>query len=183
MLTNKAVVDEIERVLEHSLSGRALPIDHCAPLKRDLLEVGVWHYFVDRSHLEHLFRAVFAAQEKDLACKLLPDLASEIGRSETTVEARNIGIGLFELCMLGTRQRQIAYNVKTVTSTGGPTGHDTDHDFRHESNQSLNFENVEPAATRGINRVRSLAVGVLVAVLPADSLVSARAECPTTISR
>ena len=138
--------------------------------------------FVDRSHVEHLLCTVFTAQEENLACKFLADLASEICRAEAAIEAGNVGVGLFELRMFGTCKREIAHNVQAVAAASRPARNNTDHDFRHEPNQSLYLKDVKSAASRRVNRVGSFAVGVLVAVLAANTLIAAGAEGPATVS-
>ena len=138
--------------------------------------------FVDRSHVEHLLCAVFTAQEENLACKLLADLAGEICRAEAAIEAGDVGVGLLELRMLCTRKREIAHNMETVTAASSPPRNNTDHDFWHEANQSLYLKDVESTASRRVNRVGSFAVGVFVAVLAPNTLIAAGAEGPTTVS-
>ncbi|CAB4572770.1 unannotated protein [freshwater metagenome] len=138
--------------------------------------------FVDRAHVEHLLGAVLTAQEENLASEFLSDLTGEVRRTESTIETGHIGIGLFELCMFCTCKREIAHNVKTVSATGSPTRNNADHNLGHEPNEPLHFKDVESAATRWVNCVGSFAVGVLVAVLAANSLIAAGAEGPATVS-
>ena len=75
--------------------------------------------------------------------------------------------------MLAARNRKIADNVERVTAAGSPSGHNRDHNFRHEANQSLNFENVQPTDASGSRTKRLSALFVLVSGATANALVSA----------
>ena len=62
----------------------------------------------------------------------------------------------------------------------GPAGHHGDHDLGHETNQALHFEDMQSAQARGIDLAGRVAL-VLVAILAADPLVTARRKRPAAV--
>ena len=104
---------------------------------------------VDRAHRVHLLGVVGAAEEEDLAGELLPDLARQIGTAVAAVEAADVGVGLLEAGMLAAGQRQVAHHVQAVPAAGGPAVHQADHHLRHEPDQPLHLEDVQPAGAGG----------------------------------
>src|SRR5690606_5356176 len=75
-------------------------------------------------------------------------------------------------------------------ATRRPTGDDRDDDLRHEPNQALHLEDVQPPGRprRGLSSARRSrtpieTVPVLIPALAAHALVAARAERPSTVFR
>ena len=68
-----------------------------------------------------------------------------------------------------------------MTATGRPSWHECDDNLWHEANQALNLKYVQAAVARWINSFGGLALGILIAVAAANSLVSARAKGPAAI--
>ena len=74
--------------------------------------------------------------------------------------------------------------MQAVPAAGRPPGHDADHDLRHEADQPLHLEDVQPPGPARLDRLgRSSPLGVLVAVVPTDALVAAGAERPAAVPR
>ena len=144
LLADEAVVDQVERVLQHPLGRRALGVDRRRPLQRDRLQLGVGDDGVDGAHAVVVVGRVLPPEEEDLAGELLADLAGEVGRAEPAVEAGDVGVGLLEAGVLGAGQRQVAHDVQAVPAAGRPARHDADHDLGHEPDQPLHLEDVQP---------------------------------------
>src|SRR5439155_8047843 len=121
-------------------------------------------------------------EEEDLARELLPDLASEVGGAEAAVEARHVEVGLLETRMLAARDREIAHDVQAVAAARRPARDDADDHLRHEPDQTLHLQDVEPACARGIDRLRGVPCRVAVSVPTADALVAAGAERPASVA-
>jgi putative acyl-CoA dehydrogenase len=145
LLADEPVVDEIERVLQHALRGRALAVDANRPLQGNLLERSVRHDAIDHPHPVGVLGIVLRAEEEDLTRELLPHLASQVRRSETAVEAPDVRVGLLETGVLAARQGQVADDVEAVPPAGRPAGNHADHDLRHEPDQPLSFQDVQPS--------------------------------------
>ena len=60
-------------------------------------------YFARQIGQKFAREVFFLAEEEDLASELLADLAGEIRRAVAAVERRNIGVGLLEAAVLGSR--------------------------------------------------------------------------------
>ena len=146
------------------------------------LELVVGHGQVDRAHRHVVVGGVLPAEEEDLPGELLADLAGEVGRAESAVEAGHGRVGLLEAGVLGARQREVAHDVQAVPAAGGPPRHDTDHDLGHEADQPLALEDVQATGPRRVDRPGVVTAGVLVAVLAADPLVATRAERPSAVA-
>ncbi len=131
---------------------------------------------VRHPHLERFLGAVGLAEEEDLAGSLLTALPGEQRRTVAAVEARHIGIGLLELAVLATGDRQVAHHVQAVPAADRPAIHHGDHDLGHEANQPLTLENVQTSEATEIGSAGSALV--LVAVLAADALITAGAKRP-----
>jgi hypothetical protein len=137
---------------------------------------------VDHPHLEGLGRRVLEAEEEDLPGPLLSHLAGEVGRTEPPVEAGHVGIGLLEAGVLPAGDGEVGHDVEAVAAARRPPGHHADHHLGHEPDQPLHLEDVEAAGAAGIDGVGRLALGVAVAITPADALVAPRAERPTPVT-
>ena len=61
----------------------------------------------------------------------------------------DVGVGLLEARVLAAGQRQIACHVQAVPATGGPAVHQADDDLRHEPDQPLHLEDVQPPGEAG----------------------------------
>ena len=83
--------------------------------------------------------------------------------------------------MLTTGNSEIAHHVQAVPATHRPARHHADDYLGHESNQALHFQNVEASGARRVDAAGIGAVGVLVAVLAANALVSTATKCPAPI--
>lgn len=178
LLSDQTLVGEIECVLQHALGRRTLGDDLGCPLECDRLEFGMWHCRVDRPHVECFLRRIVTSQKEDLSGSLLADLPGEQRRPIATVEAGDIGVGLFEDGMLCGCQREVAHNVQRVSSPYSPPGYHCDDDLGHEANQTLYLEDVEPPES---SRVDTVAALVLIPVLATNTLVSAGAEGPAAV--
>src|SRR5262249_30351463 len=120
------------------------------------------------------------SEEEDFARLLLADLPREERRPIAAVEASDVGVRLQKARVLTTRERQIAHDVQAVAAADGPSRDDGDDDLRHEADQALHFEDVEPAEPRRVDAALPL---VFVAVLATNPLITARAERPTSVLR
>jgi hypothetical protein len=169
LLSDEAIIGEIERVLEHLLGCRALRCDLSCPLECSFLEVGVWHYSIDHAHVEGFLGAVVPSKEEDLACTFLPDLTCKQRRSVASIEACNVGVGLLEHGVIPRCERQVAHNMEAVATTDSPSRYDGDDDLGHESNEALNLEDVESSKFCGIDSLGPL---VFVSILASDALVA-----------
>jgi hypothetical protein len=69
----------------------------------------------------HLLGGVLAAEEEDLAGRLLADLPGQQGAAVAGVEAADVGVGLLEAGVLGAGQRQVADDVQAVPATRPPS--------------------------------------------------------------
>ena len=187
-MSDEAIVDQVERVFEHALSGGTLGADLLAPFERRGLEFGVGNRLVDCTHRDHVVGAVFIAEEEDLTGKFLADLAGEVGRTEATVEAGDIGVGLLELGVLGARQCEVGHDMQRVPAASSPARNHADDDLGHEADQPLHFEDVEASGAARHDCVggrSDVAVGifggVLVSVLAADALIATGTERPSAV--
>ena len=70
--------------------------------------------------------------------------------------------------------------MQAVSAANRPSGHGTNDDLRHVANQSLTFKDVQSPGTRRID-FRAGSFGILIAILAADSLVTAGTKRPTSI--
>ena len=75
-------------------------------------------------------------------------------------------------------EREVTHDVQAVPSADSPAGNNGDHDLRHEADQPLDFEDVEPAEAC---LIRLAGAFVLVAVCATDSLIAAGAERPPAV--
>ena len=73
--------------------------------------------------------------------------------------------------------------MQAVAAARRPARHDADDDLRHEPDQALHLEDVQPAGARRVDRLRRVALGVAVPVAAADALVAAGAERPASVAR
>src|SRR5690606_37512019 len=80
-------------------------------------------------------------------------------------------------------EREIASDVQAVPATGSPSVDQRDHHLRHETDQPLHLENVQPPGTRLVDGVGGFAARVLVTAAAADPLIAARAERPAAVLR
>ena len=117
----------------------------------------------------------------NLARPFLTDLTGEVRRPVTTVEAGDVGVGLFEDGVLGRRDGQVAHDVERMPAADRPSGNDGDDDLGHETDQALDLEDVEAAGSGRVDRLGGVTFGVPVAGATPDSLISAGAEGPTTV--
>src|SRR5829696_9601204 len=85
LLANEAVVDEVERELQHALGRRALAHDLPAPFEADPLELVVGDDGVDHAHAMGVLGGVGVAEEEDLTGELLAHLAGQVRRAEPAV--------------------------------------------------------------------------------------------------
>src|SRR5690606_26767163 len=177
LLADHAVVHGVERELQHPLGRGALRVDLRRPVERDMLQLGVGHDGVDHAHPVRVGGGVLVAEEEDLAGELLADLPRQIGRAVPAVERAHVGVGLLEASVLGAGQRQVAHDMQTVASAGGPAGDDGDHDLRHEPDEALDLEDVQAPGAGRVDGVGGLAghtggidLGVLVTGATADAL-------------
>ena len=128
--------------------------------------------------------AVYSRPRKKISrANFWPDLAGQVGRAETAVEAGDVGVGLLEPGVLGAGEREVAHHVQAVPAARRPARDDADDHLRHEPDQALHLEDVQSTGAAGIDRSAVVALGVLVAVLAADALVAARAERPAAVLR
>src|SRR3954464_2973148 len=91
LLAHQAVVNQVERVLEHPLRGGALGDDPPPPVQRGGLQFRVRHDAVDHAHPVGVLGGVLLAEEEDLPGELLAHLAGEGGRTEPAGEAADAG--------------------------------------------------------------------------------------------
>jgi hypothetical protein len=68
-----------------------------------------------------------------------------------------------------------------VPAAGGPARHQGDHDLRHEPDEPLALQDVEPAELGLVHGVGGLPLGILVAGPATDPLVAAGAEGPLAV--
>ena len=97
----------------------------------------------------HLLGGVGPAEEEDLAGELLPGLARQVRAAVAAVEAADVGVGLLEPGVLAAGQRQVAHHVQAVPAAGGPAVDQADDRLRHEPDQPLHLEDVQPAGLAG----------------------------------
>ena len=88
---------------------------------------------------------VLVAEEEDLAGELLADLAGEVRRPEAAVEGADVGVGLLEPAVLGAGEGEVGDDVEGVAAAGRPAVDQADDDLRHEPDQPLALEDVQPA--------------------------------------
>ena len=160
-----------------------LAVDPAPPLQGLALEVGVRDDLVDHAHPVRVLGVVLVAEEEDLAGELLADLAGEVRRPEPAVERADVGVGLLEACVLAGGEREVGDDVQAVAAAGRPAGDHADDDLRHEADQPLALEDVQPAELRLVDGLGGLPLGVLVAGAAADPLVAAGAERPAAVAR
>ena len=120
-------------------------------------------------------------EEEDLAGELLADLAGEVGRPEAAVERADVGVGLLEARVLAAGEGEVGDDVQAVPAAGRPARDHAEHDLRHEPDQPLALQDVQPAEPRLVDGVGGLPLGVLVAGAAADPLVAAGAERPAAV--
>ena len=125
-------------------------------------------------------RRVVAAEEEYLSGPFLTHLTGEICRAVSGVVRGDVGVCLFENCMLLGRQCHVTDHVEAVPAPDGPTGHDADDHLWHETDETLDFEDVE---TAGATRIDLVPLLVLVAIPTSDSLIASGAEGPATVFR
>src|ERR1700693_2118556 len=130
----------------------------------------------------HLLGGVGPAEEEDLSCELLAALLAQICAAVAAVEAAAARVGLLEAGVLAAGQREVAHHVQAVPAAGGPAADKADHHLRHEPDQPLHLQDVQPPGARRIHRVGGLACRVLVAGAAADALVAAGAERPAAVA-
>ena len=119
-------------------------------------------------------------EEEDLPRLLLAHLTCQQRRAVAAVEARHVRIRLLEDGVLLARERQVTHHVQAVPAAHGPARHHGDDHLGHEADQPLHLEDVKPAQAARVGLAGLVAL-VLVAVLAADALVSARAEGPPAV--
>ena len=141
------------------------------------------HHRVDHAHPVRRLGVVGVAEEEDLPGELLADLAGQVGRAESAVEAGDVGVGLLEPRVLAAGQGQVADDVQAVPAARRPAGHHADDDLGHEPDEPLHLEDVQPSAARRVDGLAGLPFGVAVAVPAADPLVAAGAEGPPAVLR
>ena len=139
------------------------------------------HDPIHRAHPQTVLGGVGLAEEEDLAGELLPDLPGQVRRPEAAVERADVGIGLLEASVLCAGQGEVADHVQAVTTAGGPAVDERDHDLRHEPDQPLHLEDVQPPERGRIDACRVVAGGVLIAGSAADPLVPSAAERPAAV--
>jgi len=153
-------------------------------LQGNTFQLGMRNDTVHGAHREHLLGAVLPPQEEDLASELLADHSGQVRGSIAGVEASDIGVGLLEPRVFGTREGEIADDVQGMASARRPAGYDGDHDLRHEPDESLDLEDVQAAGPTRLHRVRPAVLRrrrVLVAVATTDALVATRTERPAAV--
>jgi hypothetical protein len=143
----------------------------------------VGHHGVDRPHPVGVGGGVRVAEEEDLPGQLLADLAGEVGGSVSPVEAGHVGVGLLEPGVLGAGEGQVGDDVQTVPSPGRPPGHDGDDDLRHEADQALHLEDVQPPGAGRVGGGGVIALRIPVTVTTPDALVPSRAKGPPPVAR
>ena len=89
-----------------------------------------------------------------------------------------ISIGLLEDGVFTRGDREITYDVQTVTSSDSPARNNGNHDLGHEPDEPLDFEYVEPAEARLIRLTGPL---ILIPVRASDPLIAAGAERPPAV--
>ena len=77
--------------------------------------------------------------------------------------------------------RQVADDVEAVAASDRPARDDCNHDLRHESDEPLHFQDVEPPQSRRVDGIAGLPFCVLVPVPTANSLIATRAEGPAAV--
>ena len=112
------------------------------------------HDRVHGAHLVGALGAVLPGEEEHLARELLADLAGEVGAAVAGVERADVGIRLLEAAVLGARDREVADHVQRVPAAGRPAGDDRDDDLRHEADEPLHLEDVQPPAARRVDALR-----------------------------
>src|SRR5271154_6847235 len=100
----------------------------------------------------HVLGGVRPAQEEDLTGELLTHLPGQIRTAVAAVEASDIGVSLLEPGVLPAGQSQVARRVQAVAAAGCPPIDQADDDLGHEADQPLDFEDVQPAGARYVNR-------------------------------
>ena len=146
-----------------------------------VLQLCVGHHIVNGTHLVHALRIILFGKEKDFARKLLPNLPRQKRRTVARVERANSRIGLLKLAVLFGGYGQIRNHMQGMPAARSPPGDQSDHNLGHGTNQALHLQNMQPPSTCRVNRFGGVAAGVVVAVAPADALVTARAERPPAI--
>ena len=124
---------------------------------------------------------VGAAEGEDLPGELLAHLAGEVGRAVAAVEGADVGVGLLEAGVLGAGQGHVAGDVERVAAAGRPAVDDGDDELRHEPDEPLALEDVEPAGPGRVDGLGRFAAGVLVTGPAPDALVAAGAEGPAAV--
>jgi len=71
--------------------------------------------------------------------------------------------------------------MQAVPAARCPSGDQADHHLGHKPNQPLHLQYVQPSRPRWIDGLGGLTRGVLVAGTPADALMPAGTERPTTV--
>jgi hypothetical protein len=77
LLSNEALIGQVERVLQHLLGCRTLGHDLSGPLQSCCFEFLVRDDGIDHAHVECVLGAVVPSQKEDLSRPLLADLACE----------------------------------------------------------------------------------------------------------
>ena len=180
-MTNQAVIDGVQRELHHPNGGGAFAHDFPRPRDRRALQVFVGNNLVHSPHLQCALGVIFFAEEKHFAGKLLPHLPREVSTTKTAIEGTHVNIGLFEPGVLSTGNTQITHHVQAVAATSGPAWDGGNDDLGHKTNQSLDFQNVQPTGSTRINPRGVIGIGVSVAICSTNSLVTTGAKRPTAI--
>ena len=174
------------------MGGGRLGIDRARPFDGFGFKFCVRYHAVDRTHVEHLFGGVGAAEEEDFAGEFLADHLGQVGRSVTGVEGPDIGIGLLEPGVFARRQSQIADHMERVAPARSPAVDQANNRFGHGSDQALYLEDMKPAPFglysslvyafgAGGCDIGIVAGGVLVPGAAADTLISAGAKRPAAV--
>jgi hypothetical protein len=183
LLADHAVIGGIHGVLEHADSGWTLAEDHATPLHSGGFELGVRDNAVDYTQLIGTLGIVGLGEEENFPGELLTNLLGQVGTTVPGIEGTNVGVGLLEPCVLGTGDAEVSDYVQRVATASRPSWNQRDDDLGHESDDSLNLQDVEPARSRWIHARRALVIGVFVAILAAHPLVSAAGKRPAAILR
>jgi hypothetical protein len=156
-----AIAVGIEASFETAERHRAVAEHLTAPREGFFFQLIERNDRIDQAHIESFLGIVHAAEVPDFSGFLLADDASEVRRTETSIERADLGACLAELSIIS-GDGEIADDVKDVTTTDSIASDHSDDRLGDGADEALDVKNVE-ARNAVITDVASIATDLLVA--------------------
>ena len=106
-----------------------------------LLQLGMQHDCIDHAHFVGFLCGVRRAKEEDLTGALLAHLTCEVSRPKPSKLATSASVCLNTACSL--LAMVMSHTTCKLSSTDGPSGHHGDDHLVHETDLTLDVEDVE----------------------------------------